>query len=211
MVTHNAKAYTTKDGVPPCSYYLNSKYKDEQGRIYFGTNNGYMMINPLLTAKNKRIPPIVITKFKIFNQLVLPSSEDSPLSVSISDTKEITLPYNLNAITFEFSALNFNSSRNNQYAYWLEGFDETWFYANNQRVATYTNLNPGTYVFRVKGSNNDKVWNERGAAIKIIILPPFWATWWFNTLLVLLLLFQLFYLQMLLQKPFIFLTLFLLP
>jgi signal transduction histidine kinase len=80
--------------------------------------------------------------------------------------------------------LNFNSSQNNEYAYWLEGFEYSWVMSGRQRTATYTNLNPGQYIFKVKASNNDNVWNEKGASIKVIIKPPFWATWWFNTLII---------------------------
>ncbi len=183
--TRKAKGYTSKDGLPSCSFYLNSKYKNEQGLLYFGTNNGYLIIDPLLNQPNKKIPPIVITGFKISNKTIVPDSLNSVLRYAISETKEITLPYDKNSISFEFSALNYNSSRNNHYAYWLEGFDKNYFYVGSQRTATYTNLDPGSYEFRVKGSNNDGVWNEQGAHIKLIILPPFWMTWWFYTLLTL--------------------------
>lgn len=186
IATRKAKAFTVKDGLPHCSFYFNAKYKDESGKIYFGSNNGYLVIDPMMTGINSFIPPIVITKFKIFNEQISATSVHSPLTKDISETNEIILNYDQNSITFEFAALNFNSSQNNQYAYWLEGFDKTWFYSNNQRSATYTNLNPGTYVFRVKGSNNDNIWNERGAYIKIIITPPYWKTWWFNLITILL-------------------------
>lgn len=182
--TKKGKAYTIKDGVPPCSFFNNSKYRDSRGRIYFGTNAGYMIIDPRLTVENKNVPPIVITEFKIFNQPIYPGSKESPLKAHISYTHEITLTHDQNSITFEFVALNYNNSRNNNYSYWLQGFEETWVQAGNQRSATYTNLNPGTYTFRVKGSNNDNVWNEEGASITIIITPPFWKTWWFNSVVV---------------------------
>lgn len=184
--TKKCKAFTVKDGLPHCSFYFNSKYKDETGKIYFGSNNGYLVIDPMKTGVNSLVPPVVITKFKIFNEQISATSPHSPLSKDISQTNEIILNYDQNSITFEFAALNFNSSQNNQYAYWLEGFDKTWFYSSNQRTATYTNLNPGTYIFRVKGSNNDGVWNERGTYIKIIIEPPYWKTWWFNLIGILL-------------------------
>jgi signal transduction histidine kinase len=178
-ITKKAKGYTVKDGVPPSSFFYHAKYKDEQGRIYFGSNNGYLMIDPKLTGKNKHEPPIVITELKILNQVTHPRLTDSPLKYHISETKEITLPYNKNSLTFEFTALNFNSSQNNKYSYYLEGFDNGWV-STNHRTATYTNLNPGKYIFRVKGSNNDNVWNEKGVSIIITITPPFYKTWWFN-------------------------------
>ena len=181
--TRKGKAYTTNDGLQPCTFYFNSKYKDEQGQIYLGANNGYVVINPSVNFENKKAPPIVITKFKLFDQTVLPGTDQSPLKAEISETSKIQLAYNQNSLSFEFAALNFVSSRNNKYAYRLEGFDDKWFMAGMQRTATYTNLNPGTYVFKVKGSNNENVWNEKGTSITIVITPPFWKTWWFYTAL----------------------------
>jgi signal transduction histidine kinase/DNA-binding response OmpR family regulator len=98
------------------------------------------------------------------------------LSKNISETKEITLKYNQNVITFNFVALNFEEPEKNQYAYRLEGFEEQWNIAVNKREATYTNLSPGTYVFHVKASNNDGVWNNEGASIKIKVRPPIWRS-----------------------------------
>jgi signal transduction histidine kinase/ligand-binding sensor domain-containing protein len=180
--TRQARAFTTKDGLPTCSFYQNSRYKDKKGRISLGSNNGYLMIDPLLYKINTKVPPIVITNFRLFNKSIHQDSANSPLKLAIGKTKIIYLDHTQNSITFEFSALNFNSSGNNQFAYYLEGFEEKWGNAGNQRVATYTNLFPGTYVFRVKGCNNDGVWNEEGAFITIVINPPFWLTWWFYTL-----------------------------
>jgi signal transduction histidine kinase len=151
------------------------------------------MIDPRLTGKNMYVPPIVITELKIFNQVMHPRLPDSPLKNHISHTKSITLPYNKNSLTFEFTALNYNSSQNNKYAYFLEGFDKEWLYTN-ERNATYTNLNPGKYVFKVKGSNNDNVWNENGVLINITITPPYYKTWWFNFIMFISLLFLLYFL-----------------
>ncbi|MDZ7262913.1 MAG: ATP-binding protein, partial [candidate division KSB1 bacterium] len=103
-----------------------------------------------------------------------------PLAKHISETKEMTLSYNQSVFSFEFAALNFISPEKNQYAYKLEGFDKDWTYSGSKWTATYTNLDPGKYIFKVKGSNNDGVWNEQGTSLKIIITPPFWQTWWFR-------------------------------
>ena len=90
------------------------------------------------------------------------------------------LDYNQNSFSFEFTAISFINPDKNKYAYILEGFDKSWNYCNaKNRIASYTNLDPGTYVFRVKGSNNDGVWNEEGTSITVIIAAPFWRTWWF--------------------------------
>ncbi len=181
LKTRKGKAYTINDGLQPCSFYFDSKYKDEEGRIYLGANNGYIIINPSVTFENRKAPPIIITKLKLFDQVLLPGEKNSPLKMTISETSKIELAYDQNSLTFEFIALNFVSSRNNKYAYKLEGFDKQWSKPGIQRTATYTNLNPGTYVFKVKGSNNENVWNEKGASITIVITPPFWKTWWFST------------------------------
>ena len=177
--TKQIKAYTVRDGIPPCSFFYNAKYKDANGVIYFGTNVGYLKIDPSMTGKNTRIPPVWITKLEIFNEEVNQHTRDSPLNIDISESKIVTLPYNQNTITFKYVALNYNNANNNQYAYYLEGFDKTWFMVGDQRIAKYTNLSPGKYIFRVKGSNNDKVWNEVGKSIIVVITPPYWRTWWF--------------------------------
>ena len=94
-------------------------------------------------------------------------------------TKEIELSYSQNVFSFEFSALDYSAPNKNRYAYIMEGFDKNWIYSGNRRFITYTNLDPGKYVFKVIGSNNDGVWNKTGTELAIIISPPFWRTWWF--------------------------------
>jgi ligand-binding sensor domain-containing protein/signal transduction histidine kinase len=174
--------YTIKDGAPSVTYFLASKYKDESGKLYFGTNKGYLLINPLMSAINKIIPPVVLTEIKLAHSVVHAGGKDSTLNKHISETKKISLSYDQNAFTIEFAALNFNNSKKNKYAFKLEGFDKAWNYVGDQRTATYTNLNPGSYIFRVRGSNNDEVWNKEGTFIEITIIPPLWLTWWFVTL-----------------------------
>jgi hypothetical protein len=112
-------------------------------------------------------------------------SENSPLKQNIYLTKELTLSYKLSAFTLKYVALNFISPEKNQYAYIMEGFDKEWNYVGNENEATYMNLSPGKYIFRVKASNNDGVWNEAGASLIITILPPWWATWWFRIMMAL--------------------------
>ncbi|MCY7360998.1 MAG: histidine kinase, partial [Ignavibacteria bacterium] len=97
-------------------------------------------------------------------------------------TDEINLSYRVSVFSFEFAALIYNDPEKNQYAYRMEGFDKEWIYCGIRRFVTYTNLEPGDYVFRVRGSNNDGIWNEEGKSIRISISPPFWKTWWFKSL-----------------------------
>ena len=177
--TKKATPFTIQDGTPPYLYYARSKYKDEKGRIYFGNSKGYLLINPTLNNKNNSIPPIVITGMKIFGKPLDDYFANPDSNIHISFLKEIKLNYSQNEIEINYAALNFTNSQRNQYAYMLEGFDEEWKKVGSQRSSKYTNLDPGDYIFRVKGSNNDGLWNETGAVLHIHISPPFWKTWWF--------------------------------
>jgi ligand-binding sensor domain-containing protein/signal transduction histidine kinase len=153
-----------------------------KGEIIFGGNNGLRIINPKELSKNRRPPPIVLTDFKVFADSVEVGAEDGILKRSINLTQELALDYKTSMIAFSFSALNYRDSVKNRYAYRLEGFDPEWLDVGDQRTAKYTNLKPGKYVFRVKGSNNDGVWNEEGKTITIIQLTPPWQSWWAYTL-----------------------------
>ena len=110
----------------------------------------------------------------------------SPLKQSIIHTKEINLNYNQNDFSFQFTSLDYNAPELNQYAYMLEGFDEDWIFSGTRRFVTYTNIDAGDYIFRVKATNSDGVWNKTDTQISIIINPPFWATWWAYTIYVVL-------------------------
>jgi len=139
--------------------------KTKNGEMFFGGSNGFTRFHPDSVKDNSFIPPIEITSFKKF---------DKPSTFS----NEIHLPYDENFISFEFVALSYISPERNQYAYMMEGLDKDWVYSGTRRYASYPNLDPGEYIFRVKGSNNDGVWNEAGASISIIISPPWWKTIW---------------------------------
>ncbi len=168
--------YDTKDGLQGYSFNARASFKSESGELFFAGQNGFNAFHS--SNINKQIPEINITQLKISNEPVYPSTENSPLTTSILDTKEITIAYSQNNISFEFSAIHFSRPEKNQYAYKLEGFDKgDWVY-DNRKFASYTNLPPGDYVFRVKGSNGDGVWNEEGTSIAIKVLPPWWRTIW---------------------------------
>lgn len=151
--------------------------------MFFGGTNGFNSFYPQNINNNSFVPPVYLTGFQIFNEKMLPGAHGSPLQQDISLTHEIQLSHRQSAISFTFAALNYTVSENNQYLYKLDGFDRGWNNAGNERKATYTNLNPGVYSFRVKASNNDGIWNEKGASVRIIISPPFWDTWWFRLLM----------------------------
>jgi two-component sensor histidine kinase len=179
--------YTQSDGLPSRETDGFNAFKDKDGALFFGTKNaGFFSFHPEELVDNSFIPPVYITAFKLFNKPVEPNAKDSILKLPIELTKEIILAYNQNVIAFEFAALNFFHPERNQYAYMLEGYDKDWIYTDASKpFVDYTNLDPREYIFKVKGSNNDGVWNDIPATIKLIITPPFWQTWWFRILVVL--------------------------
>ncbi|MEQ9116878.1 two-component regulator propeller domain-containing protein [Fulvivirga sp.] len=179
--TEQFRSYDASEGLQSNEFYWGASYKNRDGSMMFGGVNGLNIFYPNEIKNNTNVPPVVISDFQIFNRPV-GIGQDSLLNQSISFTKELDLDYSHSVLSFSFAALNFNSPEKNQYAYMLEGFDDDWNYVGNKRTATYTNLNAGEYVFKVKGSNNDNVWNEEGVQLTITISPPFWNTWWFYLL-----------------------------
>jgi serine phosphatase RsbU (regulator of sigma subunit)/ligand-binding sensor domain-containing protein len=174
--------YNADDGLQSNEFNQGASFKNKNGEMFFGGINGFNRFYPEKVKNNPHAPPIVLTAFKKFDKLV-------KLDTSIAEIKRIKLSYRDNFFSFAFAALDYTNPEKNQYAYKLEGFDEDWIYCGTRRYASYTNLDGGTYVFRVKGANSDGVWNERGIALHVIVTPPFWKTWWFVSLSTLLLAF----------------------
>ncbi|HEY0053977.1 MAG TPA: two-component regulator propeller domain-containing protein, partial [Pedobacter sp.] len=179
--TKETKEFRKSEGIQGLEFG-HAAVKASNGEFFFGGSNGLNSFFPSEIKTNNYIPPVYISDFQIFNKIIFPN-EDSFLKNDIRETKEITLSYKESVFSFEFAAINYILTENNQYAYKMEGFEKRWNYVGNKRTATYTNLDPGEYIFRVKASNNDGVWNEKGTSIKVIITPPYWATWWFRTLI----------------------------
>lgn len=175
--------YHTDHGIQGREFNPRASYKNDDGFIFFGGVNGFNKFHPDSVTVDSLVTPVILTDFMIFNENV-PIGGDSPLQKHISQADEVVLPYNASVITFGFSTLNFHSIKGNQFAYKMDGFEENWNYVGSQRQATYTNLNPGKYIFKVKTSNRDGFWAEEGAALSLIITPPFWKTYWFLSLLV---------------------------
>lgn len=151
--------------------------RTSSGILYFGGANGFISINPNEMVVNNIKPTIVITGFKIFNKEMFPGKKLSPLKAPLSQTQEIILERNQSNFSFEFTALSYVFPEANQYAYILEGFDKEWNYVTDN-TAQYMNIPPGKYTFRVKGSNNDGIWNEAGTRINILVKPPLWQEWY---------------------------------
>jgi signal transduction histidine kinase/ligand-binding sensor domain-containing protein/DNA-binding response OmpR family regulator len=174
--------FTMADGLI-ANQFTSRLFKSKDGMMYFGCNNGLVAFHPDSIQTNQHIPAVILTDFQIFNKPVAIHKE-SALRQHIGLAKEIVLSYRQSVFSLAFAALNYSFPEKNQYAYKMEGFDTDWTFVGHVRSATYTNLDPGQYIFRVKASNNDGVWNEQGTSIKIIITPPFWQTWWFRSLMV---------------------------
>lgn len=177
--------FDKSDNLQDIFFWDRSALKLQNGNLVFGSEQGIIVFDPDEIVDNTLIPKVYITAFKLFNKDVLIGDYDSLLTKDISKTKEIRLKHNQNFFTLGFVAINYISNENNQYKYFMKGFDNDWINAGNKREATYTNLDPGNYIFRVKASNNDGYWNEEGASIHLTILPPFWQTWLFRVLLIL--------------------------
>lgn len=144
------------------------------GELFFGGLEGFNYFNPAYLKRTTNLPPVLLTDLRISNQSVSPSP-GGPIEENISIAKEINLDYKQN-FALSFVGLNYTSPEQNQYAYKLEGFDKDWNYVGHTTTASYTNLDPGVYVFRIKASNNDGIWNNDGVSIKIYVHPPFWRT-----------------------------------
>jgi len=182
--------YDIYDGLQSNEFLPRSCFKNNRGEMFFGGVNGLTAFYPDSIKDNPFIPPVFITDIKLFNESIpLGYVKNNNISAS-GDRKSvhsIELEHDENVISFEFVALNYIHPEKNQYAYIMEGFDKTWSYVGNKREATYTNLNPGDYYFKVIASNNDGIWNETGTAVHIKIRPPFWETTLFRIIFIMVL------------------------
>ena len=162
--------YDSSDGLQSNEFNSNAYLRAQDGTMYIGGINGFNLFRPENVQPNPIAPRVAVTTFEVFNE---------PLRLDLSGGEPIQLSYKQDFISFGFTAFDFQSPQKNQYAYKLEGFDQDWIQAGNRRFATYTNIPGGQYVFRVKASNSDGIWNETGVAIPVFIIPPVWQTWWF--------------------------------
>jgi ligand-binding sensor domain-containing protein/signal transduction histidine kinase len=179
--TKKFKNFDESDGLLSNELRRKAFLRKKDGQIFVG-GKGINTFFPDSIKFNPNKPSVYITGLKIFNEFIKPHGADGILQNDIADTKEIYLHAEHNFFTISYVGINFTSSYKNQYAYKLEGFDKDWINAGTQRFATFTNLDPARYVFRVKASNNDGLWNEEGASIIIHVLPPWWKTWWARSL-----------------------------
>ncbi len=170
--------YTREDGLNSNELYVRSCLKTKKGEFYIGGENGFNVFYPENIKNNNFIPPVYLTNLKLNNITAEIGVENSPLKKYIGETSEIILNHKQSSFTIEFIALNYTRPASNQFSYKLEGFDDEWNFADNNRSATYTNIKPGKYKFMVKGSNNDGIWNNTPATLHIRIKPPLLKTSW---------------------------------
>ncbi|MFO7536579.1 MAG: two-component regulator propeller domain-containing protein, partial [Chloroflexota bacterium] len=181
--TQTFRNYDVLDGLQSNEFNVfTAFYKSPRtGEMYFGGINGFNVFDPSRVEDDPFVPPVVLTDFRLFGES-MPVGGESVLQKAIHETTGLTLSYDQNSLSFEFAALSYVAPAKNQYRYKLEGFDADWYTVDSkERLAVYTNLDAGGYVFRVQGTNEDEVWNEAGVSLPITITPPWWQTWWFRS------------------------------
>lgn len=182
-VGHTFKNYTIEDGLQDEEFKSHSALQTKEGRIFFGGINGFNSFTPQQILKPSAFMPLVITNFQLFNKTVKiarDKKDPSPLKQDISDTKAIKLSYKQSVITLQYAALDYSSSDKKNYSYILENFDTDWNNVGSRNTASYTNLPPGEYTFKLKYQNTSGLWSPPTTGLKITIVPPFWLTWWFK-------------------------------
>ena len=172
-------SFSKLDGLQGNEFRYGAAFRSRSGEMFFGGSGGLSAFFPRNIQINRIPPPVALTGLQLSGRAGEARIAGSP-SPDRSPTRELRLSYRQDFVTFSFAALNYILPEKNQYAYRLEGLDASWRAAGNAHSATYTRLPPGSYVFRVRAANNDGVWNEQGASLRVVVTPPFWATWWFR-------------------------------
>ena len=167
------RKFTEDDGLQAMEFNTAVSYKDSKGNIWFGGINGLNMVNPKLNTENNFSPTPIITGINVMNS---PYTSDS----AIPYIHSITLPYTQNFISFEFKSPNFSQSDNVVYEYMMDGIDTGWNKNGTRNYVNYTQLKPGHYTFRVKAANTNYFWSKAITELEVIIIPPWYKTWWFN-------------------------------
>ncbi|WP_171037818.1 hybrid sensor histidine kinase/response regulator [Dyadobacter luticola] len=179
------KNFGKNNNLKTTEFNLGAGIRLASGEIAMGNINGFTIVDPAQLTYNSNKPNIVLTGLQLFNKPVNLKTRNGPLKQTLLTSKEIVLDHSHSVFTVSFAALDYTNPQDNQYAYKLEGFDADWNYIGNAHNASYTNLNPGTYTLRIRGSNNDGLWSDKEASLVIRIKSPYWMTWWFKSALVL--------------------------
>lgn len=158
------------DGLQGREFNERAAFRTREGELVFGGAGGFNLFRPEAIRRNEHVPPVVLTGLQLYNKEV-------PLPPSVPGDGKLVLSYDETNFTLEFAALSYINARKDRYAYQLVGFDKDWMMTDGRnRRAAYTNIDPGEYVFRVRASNSDGVWNDEGISLRIIVRPPFWKT-----------------------------------
>ena len=174
-VTFEVRNFSARDGLQGPEFWMNAAHKGLNGEMFFGGQKGLTFFFPEHIAPNAHLARPVLTGLTVMGR-------DRSLPVDISVAERLDLTYDDRVVTLRFGALDFADPRRNQCAYMLEGFDTEFVPARQGRYATYTNLDPGRYVFRLRSANNNNVWNPEERSLVVVVAPPFWRTWWFMSL-----------------------------
>ncbi|MEJ6004460.1 two-component regulator propeller domain-containing protein [Paucibacter sp. AS339] len=175
--------YTAQDGMIEGFYFANSAFKDSDGRMYFGGLNGLTGFHPDDIRENAIPPQLALTAIRVNNDPLLPGQRVQGLTLptALAELRSLTLGSSHETLSLEFAALHYADPQRNRYAYKLEGYDKDWVSVGaGQRIASYTNLSPGNYVFQLKGANKDGLWSEESIRLELKVQPAYWATWWFR-------------------------------
>ncbi len=171
LATEEFKSYYTSHGLQSNEFNLRADLKSSTGEMFFGGVNGFNAFFPDRIASNQAVPPIVLTSFLKFSKPV-------DLGRPLQEIQGISLDYRDYVFSLEFAALDYTAPEKNRYAYTLEGLDESWIDLGHHRRVTFTKLDPGSYLLKVRGSNNDGLWNSEGLSLPITIVPPPWRSSW---------------------------------
>jgi signal transduction histidine kinase/ligand-binding sensor domain-containing protein len=174
--TKQCRTFTTADGLQSNEFNGLASTSTRDGMMHFGGVSGFNSFHPDSVRENTHMPAVVLTNFLVYN---VPAALDTAIELA----HHVTVRHEDN-FRIEFAALEFTKPSGNHFSYTLEGLDKRWTEAGGRHEATYTNLPPGEYLFRVRAANSDGVWNMTGRALRIVVLPPWWLTWWFRLLCV---------------------------
>src|SRR5665648_178269 len=180
--------FTDLDGISGNEFKRNSVFKNDSGIMYFGSSRGYTYFNTDSIYLNNTAPKLVFTEFQLLSSLPDKNKAYQNMISNINSVDQIDLFYENSDFRIKFAALNYLNTQSNKYKYKLNGYDKDWINADNSRVATYKNLQPGNYTFMVIGSNNDEVWSQTPKTLQITIHPPWYKTWIFKFFIVLVIL-----------------------
>lgn len=170
--------FYTEGGIIAGEFSISAGMMARDGRLYLSGSKGFLTFDPALLNMNKETPPVLFTWLGLNNEKVDPGGDKSLLKSKLQLQGELVLQHDQTNLTIGYTALNYIYPEQNQYAYKMDGVDDKWNYVGNRREAFYNNLKPGEYIFRVKASNNDGIWNDNGVKLQILVLSPLWMRWW---------------------------------